>query len=63
MVMPPWSGPEALVAVLGPQRATALTALLRARALAAAEAVAPNPDFADSAAGRADLSAVLRRGG
>jgi glycosyltransferase A (GT-A) superfamily protein (DUF2064 family) len=61
IVLPPWSGPEAMAAVLGPERADALTALLRARALAAAEAVAPRgePD-ADSAADRADLPAVLR---
>jgi uncharacterized protein len=61
MVMPPWSGTEAMSAVLGPERATALAALLRARALAAAEAVAPRGEpNADSAAGRADLPVVLR---
>jgi glycosyltransferase A (GT-A) superfamily protein (DUF2064 family) len=61
MVMPPWSGTEPMSGVLGPKRATALTALLRERALAAAEAVAPRGESdADSAARRADLPAVLR---
>jgi glycosyltransferase A (GT-A) superfamily protein (DUF2064 family) len=84
MVMPPWSGTEAMAAALGLERASELTALLHSRALAAAQAVAlcsepvaaeavtpgvgahggdaltSSSETADSAAGGADLPAVLR---